>query len=212
MKPKEKNKNWIVIFSSLLLIILGVAIIGGKHLYLYLSKLENDIKIEEYFEDPIVETEEVIIVDDEVKEEKQSTPINTEKYIAVLEIPKINLKRGIYAKNSKLNNVNKNVYLLKESNMPDEEKGNFILAGHSGTAYFSYFKNLPKLDIGDVAYVYYKGGRYGYKLINNYEMIKNGKANIIRNGEKTTMTLITCKHNTDKQLVYIFELMEDAIK
>lgn len=155
MKTKEKNKNWIVIFSSLLLIILGVAIIGGKHLYLYLSKLENDIKIEEYFEDPIVETEEVIIVDDGVKEEKQSTPINTEKYIAVLEIPKINLKRGIYAKNSKLNNVNKNVYLLKESNMPNEEKGNYILAGHSGTAYFSYFKNLPKLDIGDVAYVYY---------------------------------------------------------
>ena len=93
MKTKEKNKNWIVIFSSLLLIILGMAIIGGKYLYLYLSKLENDIKIEEYFEDPIVETEEVIIVDDGVKEEKQSTPINTEKYIAVLEIPKINLKK-----------------------------------------------------------------------------------------------------------------------
>ena len=51
------------------------------------------------------------------------------------------------------------------STYPDVDKGNFILAGHSGTAYFSYFKNLPKLDIGDVAYVYYKGGRYGYKLI-----------------------------------------------
>ncbi len=130
--------------------------------------------------------------------------------MAVLEIPKIKLKRGIYAKNSKLNNVNKNVYLIKESDMPDREKGNFILAGHSGTAYFSYFKNLPKLSIGDKAYIYYDGARFEYKLVNNYEIEKNGKANIIRNGEKTVMTLITCKHGTEKQLVYIFERLEEV--
>ena len=209
MKKKGKNRNWILIFLSIVLFLFGMAIIGGKYLYQYISKLENDIQIEEYFDDPIVETEEVIIVDDGVKEEKQSTPVNTEKYIAVLEIPKIDLKRGIYAKNSKLNNVNKNVYLLKESDMPDEEKGNFILAGHSGTAYFSYFKKLPKLSIGDNAYVYYGGARYEYRLVNSYEINKNGKANIIRNGEKTVMTLITCKHGTEKQLVYIFERLEE---
>ena len=31
---------------------------------------------------------------------------------------------------------------------------------------------------------------------------------IKRNGEKNTLTLITCKHNTNKQLVFIFELNE----
>ena len=210
MKKKEKNRNWILIFSSLILFLFGAAIIGGKYLYQYISKLENDIKIEEYFDNPIVKTEEVIIVEDDNKETKISTPVNTEKYIAVLEIPKIDLKRGIYAKNSKLNNVNKNVYLLKESDMPDKERGNFILAGHSGTAYFSYFKKLPKLSLGDIAYVYYEGARFEYKLVNNYEIEKNGKANIIRNGEKTVMTLITCKHGTEKQLVYIFERLEEV--
>lgn len=210
MKSKEKNKNWIVIFSSLIMILLGISIIGGKYLYQYLSKLENDIKIEEYFDNPIVETEEVIVVEDDNKETIKTNEVNTEKYIAVLEIPKIKLKRGIYAKNSKQNNVNKNIYLLKESSMPDEEKGNFILAGHSGTSYISYFKNLPKLSIGDISYVYYNGGRFQYKLVNSYEINKNGKANIIRNGEKTVMTLITCKHNTEKQIVYIFERMEDS--
>ena len=210
MKKKEKNRNWILIFSSLILFLFGAAIIGGKYLYQYISKLENDIKIEEYFDDPIVETEEVIIVEDDNKEPKVSTPVNTEKYIAVLEIPKIDLKRGIYAKSSKLNNVNKNVYLLKESDMPNKEKGNFILAGHSGTAYFSYFKKLPKLSIGDKAYVYYDGVKYEYKLVNNYEIDKNGKANIIRDGNKTVMTLITCKHGTEKQLVYIFERLGEV--
>lgn len=210
MKLKGKSKNWIVIFSSLIMILLGISIIGGKYLYQYLSKLENDIKIEEYFDDPIVETDDINIVEEDNDAKVQKTETNNEKYIAVLEIPKINLKRGIYAKNSKLNNVNKNIYLLKESSMPDEEKGNFILAGHSGTSYISYFKNLPKLSIGDISYVYYNGGRFQYKLVNSYEINKNGKANIIRNGEKTVMTLITCKHNTEKQLVYIFERMEDS--
>ncbi len=213
MKTRRKNKKWIYIFTSITLIILGLIIIGGKHFYSYLNKIENEKKIEEYFETPVVKPVEVIETKDnvkeEIKEDTSTTVINNESYIAVLEIPKINLKRGIYAKNSKLNNVDKNIYLLKESNMPDEEKGNFILAAHSGSAYVSYFRNLPKLSINDIAYVYYNGGRYGYKLVNNYEIIKNGKANIIRNGEKNTMTLITCKHNTDKQLIYIFELMED---
>lgn len=213
MKRRRKNKKWIHIFTSITLIILGLTIIGGKHFYSYLNKIENENKIVEYFETPVVKPTEVIETKDDVKEEiredTSKTEINNESYIAVLEIPKINLKRGIYAKNSKLNNVDKNIYLLKESNMPDEEKGNFILAAHSGSAYVSYFRNLPKLSINDIAYVYYNGGRYGYKLVNNYEIIKNGKANIIRNGEKNTMTLITCKHNTDKQLIYIFELMED---
>ncbi len=213
MKIRRKNKKLIHIFTSITLIILGLIIIGGKHFYSYLNKIENEKKIEEYFETPVVKPVEVIETKDnvkeEIKEDTSTTVINNESYIAVLEIPKINLKRGIYAKNSKLNNVDKNIYLLKESNMPDEEKGNFILAAHSGSAYVSYFRNLPKLSINDIAYVYYNGGRYGYKLVNNYEIIKNGKANIIRNGEKNTMTLITCKHNTDKQLIYIFELMED---
>ena len=51
MKKKEKNRNWILIFSSLILFLFGAAIIGGKYLYQYVSKLENDIKIEEYFDD-----------------------------------------------------------------------------------------------------------------------------------------------------------------
>ena len=210
MKKKEKNRNWILIFLSIVLFLFGLVIIGGKYLYIHISRLENDIKIEEFFDDPIEEEKEIVeSTIEEKKDEVKPKPVNNEKYLAVLEITKIKFKRGIYAKNSKLNNVNKNVYLIKESDMPDKEKGNFILAGHSGTAYFSYFKNLTKLSIGDSAYVYYGGRRYEYKLVNNYEIDKNGKASIIRNGEKTVMTLITCKHGTEKQLVYIFERLEE---
>ena len=52
------------------------------------------------------------------------------------------------------------------------------------------------------------GRTYNYKLVNTYEIEKTGTAHIKRNGEKNTLTLITCKHNTNKQLVFIFELNE----
>ena len=40
-----------------------------------------------------------------------------------------------------------------------------------------------------------------------YDIEKTGTANIIRNKEKTTLTLITCRHNTNKQIVVICELI-----
>lgn len=94
--------------------------------------------------------------------------------------------------------------------MPDEINGNLMIAGHSGTSKISYFRNLYKLEKDDLAYVYYNGGRYVYKLVNSYDIQKTGEATISRNGQKTTLTLITCKHNTDKQTVFIFELMKDG--
>ena len=72
----------------------------------------------------------------------------------------------------------------------------------------TYFRNLNKLSYGDIATVYYNGRTYNYKLVNTYEIEKTGTAHIKRNGEKNTLTLITCKHNTNKQLVFIFELNE----
>ena len=43
--------------------------------------------------------------------------------------------------------------------------------------------------------------------MNYYEINKNGTAHIIRNADETTLTLITCISNTNKQIVYICELI-----
>ena len=40
-----------------------------------------------------------------------------------------------------------------------------------------------------------------------YDVDKNGKVQIKRNLSKTTLTLITCRHNTEKQIVMILELV-----
>ena len=40
-----------------------------------------------------------------------------------------------------------------------------------------------------------------------YLIDKTGTAEIIRNKNKSTLTLITCKHNTNKQIIVIAELI-----
>ena len=154
----------------------------------------NEDISEEIHEEPV----------EEVKEEKPKEKIN---YIAILKIPKIKLERGLVDPKSYLNNINYNIEILKESSMPDEVNGNVILAAHSGNARISYFRNLDKLNIGDEISIDYKSNIYKYRVSDVYLIDKNGTAEIIRNINKSTLTLITCKHNTKKQIVVIAEMI-----
>ena len=135
---------------------------------------------------------------------------NKEEYLGILEIKKIKLRKGFYKLNSNLNNVDKNIMIVSSSNMPDVNKGNLILASHSGNSSVSYFRYLYKLDMEDIASIYYLGKKYDYKLINYYDVDKNGSVQIIKNNDINTLTLITCKKNTDKQTVFIFELNKEG--
>ena len=146
----------------------------------------------------------------EKKEESNNNNyvIDYSKYLGVLEIPKIGLKRGFYNVGSKYNNVNYNVTMVEGSTLPDQENGNLILVAHSGDAYISYFAYLWRLGVGDHAYVTYNGRKYDYQIVNIYEIDKNGIAVIHRNEDRTTLTMITCtKDNDFKQTVYISELV-----
>ena len=204
---KSNGKSQLIIVGSLLIIV-GIGIIGGKYLYNYIQDKNEEKLIDVFFE----EQEEITDnTDNETPEEVKETPKPTETkidYFAVIKIPKIGLEKGLAPKGSYYNNVNRNIFVLNESDMPDKEKGNVILAGHSGNARTSYFKNLYKLENDDVVSIFYNGYEYKYKVVNHYDVEKTGKVNIVRNAEKTTLTLITCRHNTNKQIVYICELVE----
>ncbi len=143
---------------------------------------------------------------EEPQEENKDTSNNYDPYLAVLKIPKVNLERGFYDKNSSLNNVDYNILFHSNSDYPDKLNGNVILASHSGTSSISYFKNLYKLELGDEASINYKNTTYTYKVVNIYKEEKDGTIAIYRNKEKSTLTLITCtKDDNTKQTVYILE-------
>lgn len=207
-KNQKKNKKKGCLLLGILLILIGTGMVLIK--YYQRNEIQDLEKnnINDFYE---LQEEISSNQENEIKQEKQEgvkakENIDKEPYLAVLKIDKINLERGIYSINSKNNNVNKNIQLLKESNLPDKENGNVIIAGHSGNSYKAYFKNLVKLNNGDEAEIVYNGKTYIYSLSKSYEVEKTGKIEISRNINKQTLILITCKQNTNKQILFVFEL------
>ena len=147
-KEKTKtNKSRLILFGSFLIIGICTLTISLTLLNNYKNDKEEDKNLNDFFE----VQEQINIEQKEVIEEKQEQKeevkhYDTESYLGVLEIKKIGLTKGFYSINSKNNRVNKTIQIIKESKMPDEDKGNLIIAGHSGNAYISYFRYLNKLN------------------------------------------------------------------
>ncbi len=204
LKTKERkiNKNLFFIIIGLIITVIGSSVL----IYNYFSnqkleKLEEE-SIEAFFEEPITEDEEN--QPEETPKVEQEVKID---YKAILEIPKISLKKGLVNKNSYYNNVNRNIYILKETTFPSEsENSHIILASHSGNSSVSYFRNLNKLSLNDEVYFYYENIKYVYQIINRYEIEKTGTMNLkLTSG--SDITLVTCISRTNKQVVFVGKLI-----
>ena len=206
----EKIKDNLITIIGILLIIISISVVMYDNYKDNQKVLENVELVENFFEIeniPVEEQKEEVVINDEEDKKTSSSP--TYNYIAVLEIPSIKLKRGLVDYKSKYNNVKYNIQIIEHSQMPDIENSNLILAGHNGTSNVSFFNDLDKLKEDSLVYVYYNNIKYIYKINNNYEVKKDGKVEIIRNRNKTTITLITCKKDSeDKQLVYVGYLVD----
>jgi len=180
----------------MILILVGISIIGFYLIYIkQLEKQENN-NIDNYINDTsIVDvnvSEEIIEENqEEVKQEKSNFEIN---YTAVLEIPKINLKRGVVDSTNNFSSINYAISVDKHSNYPNEQ-GNFILYAHSGNSSIAYFKDLNKVNIDDSVYVYFNGIKYHYIIYKKYDIEKTGKTSVINSSNNKYITLITCNQN-----------------
>ena len=196
------------------LVVIGVAFLTSEYFIAKKLKAYDTINFE--LSDIPQYLEEIPEVPDEnLNDIDNDEFVNQPYFVGRLEIPKINLIKGFTAIKSPQNNVNRNIEVMKESNYPDVDKGNFIISGHNGTGAVSYFRNLHKLKTGNIANVYYKGYIYKYSLINIYDVKKTGKIRLYRDLNKTTLTLITCKTGNieTQQTVYVFSLIsKEAIQ
>ena len=137
-----------------------ITLIGGFFLsYNYVQA--KKIIAYDYMSNVFYNGNEVITI---AEEEKTNKPIEEEKlpdevtneYIGYLNIPKINLTKGFLDVRSTENDVEKNILVEEGSNYPDTDRGNLILAGHSGTGWKAFINELYQLEVGDTAYVTYK--------------------------------------------------------
>lgn len=202
-----------IIAVGTLFIMCGLLIFSSQYLLDKRNSLFEYINMQLYFNqiNDVPDDPDVIEPTPEPTPEPQPEPepeVITESYVAVLEIPEISLKKGIYALGSRYNTVSRNVSILSPSQYPDVQGGNFVLAAHSGNGYLSFFRNLYKLSAGSYAYIYYNNIKYSYKITYIYKQPKTGTINVYRPYNKTTLMLITCtKDDESTQTVYVAELV-----
>lgn len=208
---KNIKKSQALLIGSLLIFYGGV-LLSWNYLEKMRDAVFSDMKIAMMDTNPksvdTSPTNNVESLPDQVQSDNDYV-IDYSKYLGVLEIPKIGLKRGFYNQNSRYNDIQYNVTFVKGSSLPDVDRGNLILMAHSGDSYISYFAYLYRLNIGDECFVTYNGQQFKYKIVNIYDVVKNGVVSIKRDQNKRTLTLITCtKDNDSLQTVYIAEYIE----
>ena len=204
-KIKNRKLSRVFIIGSLF-ILLGISIISLKIFSNYYLDEQEDKAIQEFLVYIPDTTVKVDISTTTIKEEKETVTYN---YIAVLEIPKINLKRGLFPINDKNNNVDKNVEILKNSDMPNVTNGTLALAGHSGNSRIAYFHRLYKLKENDQVFIYYQNEKYIYQVSKIERQDKDGTINFTKTKDTTELILTTCdQQNKGKQIVVVAKLVD----
>ncbi len=204
-KIKNRKLSRVFIIGSLF-ILLGITLISLKIYSNYYLDKQEDKAIQEYLDYKPDTTVKVDNSTTTIKEEKETVTYN---YIAVLDIPKINLKRGLFPINDKNNNVDKNVEILQNSDMPNVTNGTLALAGHSGNSRIAYFHKLYKLKENDQVYIYYQNEKYIYQVSKIERQDKDGTISFTKTKDTTELILTTCdQQNKGKQIVVVAKLVD----
>ena len=108
-----------------------------------------------------------------------------EEYYGYLIIPSININLGFYNYDNPLNDVSKNIELIK---IP--VKNSYLFAAHSGIGKIAYFNDLDKLKENDIIYLKFKDKSIKYKVTKVVRVKKNGSIEITN--EENKIYLTTC--------------------
>ena len=200
IRHKKSNKLFII---SVINLVIGITLFTYNSVYDYYLNMLDKNKVDNYISNSKIKVN-IVSIDNE-------NTINNEEannYLGIISIPKINLEQGFYGIDNPMNNVDKNIELISNSNMPDVENGTLILAAHSGNDRVSYFNKLYKLNIDDEIEIIYNKSKYLYKLIDIYEVEKTGSITLHDINNITSLVLVTCSNfNDNLQVVYISRLV-----
>lgn len=200
IRHRKSNKLFII---SVINLVIGITLFTYNSVYDYYLNMLDKNKVDNYISNSKIKVN-IVSIDNE-------NTINNEEvnnYLGVISIPKINLEQGFYGIDNPMNDVDKNIELISNSNMPDVENGTLILAAHSGNDRVSYFNKLYKLNIDDEIEIIYNKSKYLYKLIDIYEVEKTGSITLHNINNITSLVLVTCSNfNDNLQVVYISRLV-----
>lgn len=189
--------------------IISIALIGIGLILLFMAfkgkvetKMMQDKLLDKF--NTIYESDQGITGNGEAEEKPEDKDhtfdyINMVNPIAILEIPKINLK-VVVAEGTEDNIIRYAVGHFEETAMPGET-GNFALAGHRNFDTGEFFLKIDKLAEGDELHVVtLDGTAYTYSVTNSF-VVQPQDTYILEESEEPIITLVTCTYDGSERLI-----------
>ncbi|HHD2789190.1 class C sortase [Clostridium perfringens] len=214
MVSKKKFKNKIFDCMFLVVAVIGVALLVYPFYSDYKLGKSQEMQIEKYTskvgqmsEDEkkkILKTYEEqngnnseIISEDPFNKSNSVSSIDLVKaqlpdVIAILEIPKINLKVQVYPTTNEMV-LREGIGVLDGTSLPIGGDGNHsVLTGHSGLSLENMFTNLHELELGDHFYINILGEVHAYEVDRIQTVLPDDTSHFEKELDKDYITLVTC--------------------
>lgn len=125
----------------------------------------------------------------EHKSRRRSVTGSRQEEYGYIQIPKMNVTLPLY-RNETEEHLAWGAAILKESGLPEEKGQNCIIAAHRGYQGKPYFRDIEKLEYGDVIYVRTPEQKLEYR-VQDMDIIRLEETQKIKK-EKDMLTLLTC--------------------
>lgn len=197
MKNKVRN------IISIALIVIGLILLFMAFRGKAETKVMQDKLLEKF--NTIYESDQGASENQQTEETQEEEKDHTYDYIsmvnpiAILEIPKINLK-VVVAEGTEDNIIKYAVGHFEETAMPGDT-GNFALAGHRNFDTGEFFLKLDRLANGDEMKVTTLDGTvYTYSVTNSF-VVQPQDTYILEESEEPIITLVTCTYDGSERLI-----------
>lgn len=173
---KTKRKISILGVVGVLLIMVGTGLIAKEVITKYYEKQKVSQAIDSFFDQPIVEV-------------GQSPTVAEGDVFGTIEMPDIGTIAPI-VQSENWDYLAK--YVVAWPNRTLDE-GNFSIAGHNGDCASCLFRDIHRLENGDKIIITTRESVYEYEVYKNFEVHYTDVSVLENDGDKTTITLVTCE-------------------
>lgn len=172
----KKRKLNILGLVGVLLILVGSGMIAKELITKYIEDKEVKGAITDFFEQPTVEVGEApTLVEGDV--------------FGTIKMPTVSTEAPI-VQSANWDYLSRYVVAWPDRTL---DEGNFSIAGHNGRCASCLFKDIHALEMGDPIIITTREAVYEYEVYKNFEVHYTDVSVLENDGDKTTVTLVTCE-------------------
>ncbi|MDW8797827.1 class A sortase SrtA [Staphylococcus pseudoxylosus] len=183
----KKWTNRLITVVGVLLILVAVYLFAKPHIDDYLTKKDNETKIETYDKDTL-----------DNKNQAVEIPKDKTKMAGYLSVPDADIKTPVYPGPATPEQLNRGVSFAEEDESLEDQ--NIAIAGHTYTGGSDYqFSKLPDAKVGSKVYFKIGNKKKEYEIVKIFD-VKPEDIEVLEEQQsaKQQLTLITCDNYNEQ--------------